>query len=87
MNSYVVVVFLVQVYPMYTLLFLFDKSDNPRLILTVVSEVHYQEHQRNVWTEEFPENPDIAPGWPHRKSLRNTSRENISHADHVHCLF
>lgn len=46
---------------MYTLLFLFDKSDNPRLILTVVSEVHYQEHQRNVWTEEFPENPDIAP--------------------------
>lgn len=46
---------------MYALLFLFGKSDNPRLISTMISEVHYQEHQRNMWTEEFPESPDKVP--------------------------
>lgn len=45
---------------MYTLLFLLDKSDNPRLILTVDFEVHYQEHQRNMWTS-VSEIPDKAP--------------------------
>lgn len=73
---------------MHALLSLFDKSDNPRLISTMVSEVHYQEHQRNMWPEEFPESPEKAPRLATQKEPeKHIQTEKMLAMLITHCLF